>query len=296
MKLFAVILASLLAAAPVARAEEPVQPPQAVDGVAQEEPEDESDPGGSDIDDILDSDEKSSTVGEEKKSMREGTEDEGTPKQIEVPPPRRKVIKVLQPKTFLKLGRFEVMPHIGGVTNDPFIRRIMFGAAIGYHPTEIFGVELMGGFSPDLQDGDYKAVTKQILAANQVSPEISRMMAYGLVNLNFSPFYGKVAVFGRNSIIFDFYGTFGTGIVYTVDDLEVTQQQTDQKALETERQVHPALTFGGGVRVMFGRVGGIRFEVRDISYIGVLQSTQLELKNNLSLMAGASIFFGRRPQ
>lgn len=310
MKLFAVIFASLLATAPFARAEETTPTSaagdpaaasvdaapagQPVDAIVQEEPTDESDPGGSDIDDILDSDEKTSSVGDEKKAMREGTEDEGTPKQVEIPPAKRKVIKVLQPKTFLKLGRFEVMPHVGGVTNDPFIRRIMFGAAVAYHPTELFGVELMGGFAPDLGTADYKAVTKQILAANQVSPEISRMMAYGLVNLNFSPFYGKVATFGRNSIIFDFYGTFGTGIVYTVDDLEVTQQTTDQKAIATERQVHPALSFGGGIRVMFGRVGGIRFEVRDISYIGVLQSTQLELKNNLSLMAGASLFFGRR--
>ncbi|HMV65316.1 MAG TPA: outer membrane beta-barrel domain-containing protein [Myxococcota bacterium] len=291
MKLIAVILASLLAAAPTARADDAQPPP--LDPVAQSGP-DESEPDDSDIDDILAPDDQSSTVGEEKREMRAGTEDATAPKQVEIPPPRRKVIKVLQPKTFLKLGRFEFMPHIGGVTNDPFIRRVMFGGAIAYHPTEIFGIELMGGFSPNLGDADHKAVTKQILSANQVSPEISRMMAYGLLNLNFSPFYGKVAVFGRNSIIFDFYGTFGTGIVYTVDDLEVTQQTLDQKALATERQVHPALSFGGGVRVMFGRVGGIRFEVRDISYIGVLQATQLELKNNLSLMAGASLFFGRR--
>jgi hypothetical protein len=79
-----------------------------------------------------------------------------------------------------------------------------------------------------------------------------------------------------------------------LDDLEVTQQTTDERALATERQVHPAISFGGGIRAMFGRTGGIRFEVRDISYIGVLQSTQLELKNNLAIIAGASIFFGRR--
>lgn len=287
-----VSLATAPAFASDAIAEAPASAP--ADGVAAEEPEEEG--SGTDIDDILGPEEPgSSTVGEEKREIREGTDAAETEKVV-IPPPKKRTIKVLQPKTFLKLGRFEVTPHIGGVTNDPFIRRVMFGAHVGYHATEIFEIELMGGFSPDLKEGDYKAVTKQILTANQVSPEISRMMGYALANANISPFYGKVATFGRNSIIFDFYGTFGAGIVYTVDDLEVTQQDQDEKALATERQVHPAISFGGGIRVMFGRTGGIRFEVRDISYIGVLQSTQLELKNNLALMAGASIFFGRRAE
>ena len=262
--------------------------PTVDDGVSQEDPE------GTDIDDILGPSEPgTSSVGEEKRDMREGTAEEGTEK-VTIPPATKRTIKVLQPKTFLKLGRFEITPHVGGVTNDPFIRRILFGANVGYHASEIFEVELMGGFSPNLGASDQKSVTKQILLANQVSPEISRMEAYALVNANISPIYGKAATFGRNSIIFDFYGTFGTGIVYTVDDLEVTQQTDDERALATERQVHPAISFGGGIRAMFGRTGGIRFEVRDISYIGVLQSTQLELKNNLAIIAGASIFFGRR--
>jgi len=194
----------------------------------------------------------------------------------------------------VKVGRFEGTIYAGGVTNDPFIRRVLVGLDFGYHVTEIFSVELQGSFSPDLGAGDHKAVTKQIIAANQVSPEISRMMSHATLNFNFSPFYGKVATFGRNSIIFDLYGTFGTGIVYTQDDLELTDQVDDPKAQATQNQIHPALTFGGGARIMFGKVAGIRFEVRDLSYINVLESTQLELKNNLMLMGGISLFFGRR--
>jgi outer membrane beta-barrel protein len=254
---------------------------------AQEDPDD--------LGDILgeDTPPKDSSV----RTEREALESEGEKEErvkVDVPEGKRKVIKVLQEKSFVKVGRFEGVIFGGGITNDPFIRRILFGLDLGYHVTEIFQVELQGSFSPDLDTGDHKAVTKQIIAANQVSPEISRMMAHATLNVNFSPFYGKLATFGRNSIIFDLYGTFGTGIVFTQDDLELTEQTDDPKATATQRQIHPALTFGGGVRVMFGKVAGIRFEVRDLSYINVLESTQLELKNNLMLMGGVSIFFGRR--
>lgn len=255
--------------------------------LAQEDPDD--------LGDILGEDEppKDSSVRTERESLEAEAEKEERVK-VDVPEGKRKVIKVLQEKSFVKVGRFEGVIFGGGITNDPFIRRIMFGLDLGYHVTEIFEVELQASFSPDLGAGDHKAVTKQIIAANQVSPEISRMMTHATLNVNFSPFYGKLATFGRNSIIFDLYGTFGTGIVYTSDDLELTEQTDDPKATATQNQVHPALTFGGGARVMFGKVAGIRFEVRDLSYINVLESTQLELKNNLMLMGGVSIFFGRR--
>jgi Ni/Co efflux regulator RcnB len=55
---------------------------------------------------------------------------------------KRRLIKTLQRKNFLKIGRFEVGPHLGFVTNDPFINRYLIGANAGYHITEVFGLEL----------------------------------------------------------------------------------------------------------------------------------------------------------
>ena len=249
-----------------------------------------------DLDDILGPAEDAGpgTVAEERRAFeREAETDEGT--EVEVPEAKKKLIKTLQKKFFLKLGRFEAVPYVGIVTNDPFIQRILFGANLGYHVTEIFEVELQGSYSPNFGQSDWKDITRQITGEgkNQVAPEISRMTYHLLVNFNYSPFYGKIAT-RRSSIMFDIYGTFGAGIVGTSDDLELIGNAGEPQAEATREQVHPALSIGGGLRVAFNKTFALRFEGRTISYIGVLESTKLELKNNLTLMLGASIFFGKR--
>lgn len=231
------------------------------------------------------------SVADERRAM-----EAGEPQRVEVvlPDRKKKVIKTLQKKNFMKIGRFEAMPFVGLVTNDPFVRRIIFGGGIGYHFTEVFGVELQGGFSPDLNRGDWKPVTTQLVDENQVAPEISRMVGHAIANLHFSPLYGKVATVGNTAINFDIYGMAGTGIVYTVDDLDVVQLVGEPLAEATARQIHPAISLGAGLRIAFNRTFALRFEGRNISYVEALDGSRLELKNNLTFQLGASIFFGRR--
>ena len=69
---------------------------------------------------------------------------------------KRRLIKTLQRKNFLKIGRYELAPHIGFVTNDPFINRYLIGAGFAYHITEVLAVEAVGTFSPDFGEGDWK--------------------------------------------------------------------------------------------------------------------------------------------
>jgi len=105
-----------------------------------------------DLDDILGTDdgpeEKPDTVAEEKRAVLRGDVDDTagtTTGPLEMPEERERrlrPIKVLQPKEFLKIGRYEVTPHLGFVTNDPFVNRYLVGAEFVYHATEIFGVGL----------------------------------------------------------------------------------------------------------------------------------------------------------
>jgi outer membrane beta-barrel protein len=265
--------------------------PVADDAVAQDE-------GGDDLEDILGPSAPApttTTVGEERRAVEEEARQELGQTEVVVPDARRKVIKTITKKPFVKLHRLEAVPYVGMVTNDPFIRRILFGANLGYHLTDIFEIELQGSFAPNFGEGDYKPITRQITAegANQVAPEISRMMWHMMAMFNYSPFFGKIAT-RRSTINFDIYASLGAGVVGTKDDLELIGNTDDPLALATEKQVHPGLTLGGGLRVAFNKTFALRFETRTISYIGVLESTKLELKNNLTLMLGASIFFGRR--
>lgn len=203
----------------------------------------------------------------------------------------RRIIQTRQRKTFLKLNRFEAAPMIGLVTNDPFINRYLLGVALSRHVTEVFSVEATWTFSPDFGEGDWKAITEQLVNNNQVSPDISKIEHFGTVNFQYSPIYGKLAVVGANIINFDIFAAFGGGYVVTRDDLKALQAEDDPQAQATENQFHPATTFGGGFRVTFNDMVAARVEARSLIYIETINSTTLEMKNNLLFMAGASIFF-----
>ncbi|MEZ4234858.1 MAG: outer membrane beta-barrel domain-containing protein [Myxococcota bacterium] len=205
--------------------------------------------------------------------------------------PKKRIIQTFQRKNFLKINRAEPAVMAGFVTNDPFVNRYLLNVGIGYHITEIFAVEASGYLSPDLGTGDYKAITHQIIEENDVTPDISKIQFFGSIAFQFSPIYGKIAVGAHRIIGFDLYALAGTGIVNTLDDLAALQKVGEPEAEATKSQFHPTLNYGGGARVIFGKSFAVRIEGRGLSYIEVLESTTLEMKNNFTLLAGASIFF-----
>lgn len=213
--------------------------------------------------------------------------------EVALPAEREKrVIQTLQQKNFMKIQRYEVAPHLGFVTNDPFINRYLVGVAFAYHVTEIFAVEVSGTFSPDLDEFDWKPITHQIIEENQVTPDISKIQFYANVNFQYSPIYGKVAVGNNRIIVFDIFGVMGTGIVNTADDLTALGQDPPEPIAEnTQNELHPTINVGGGLRVVFSPSFALRAEGRGVSYIEVLESTTLEMKNNFTLLASASFFF-----
>ena len=270
--------------------EEP--PVEAADAVA-DEAEDEAD---DELQDILNGG-RQETVEDEKRAVREGDLDDrvGIRSETIILPEdaaaKRRLIKVNQRKAFLKLRRWELsLPRLGFVTNDPFINRYLVGVGVGYHLTEVFSIEFDGTYSPDFGKADWKPITIQLVEKNKVSPDISKIAYYGNVNFAFSPIYGKMAVFGRNIIMFDVFGAFGTGFVHTVDDLEALQATEDDDAIATQAQYHPTTNFGGGFRIIFNRSVAFRLEGRSMIYIETINSTTLEMKNNFMLVASGSIF------
>ena len=286
------VLAGLILAGP-AWADDAAPLDADLDGIAQDDSEDEDDDF---LDDLLNED-STDTVEQEVDAMKRGDLDDniGVAREEIVLPEeeqrRRRVIKTLQAKNFLKIGRFEISPHVGFVANDPFLNRYIGGAGAGYHATEIFEIELDFAFAPDLGTTDWKPLTKQLVNENRVSPDISKLLYYGSLSFGFSPIYGKVAVVGRKIILFDIFGSFGMGAARTQDDLEALQaEQGDQRAEATASQIHPTTNLGGGLRVIFSENVAARLEAKSLIYIETVQSTTLEMKNNLILQASVSIF------
>ena len=283
-------LSMLTAAVPFTANASSETTPNSYDAVALDDEDD-------DLDDILNSDDGTEdSVKEEKDAVKEGNVDDqvGTRSNNvlgeEISKRKRLPIKVLQRKKFLKVGRFEVGPHLGFVTNDPFINRYMVGASFAYHITEIFAAELTGTFAPDFGKGDWKPITTQLVNQNKVSPDISKIIWTTAVNFQFSPIYGKLAL-SKGTINFDVFGVFGMGVVGTNDDLLALQCDDDPQCIDSEVQTHPTSNIGGGFRVIFSKNLALRLEGRSLIYIETINSTTLEMKNNFILAASATFFF-----
>ncbi len=258
-------------------------------------------------DDSKDSKDTSTDTGDDNtdessvKSEKDSVKNEKTAKPVDdldSKKSKHRVIKVIQKKNFMKIGRYEVGPQIGFVTNDPFLNRYILGATLDYHITEIFAAEVQLDYSPILgksgsgtSDPDWKPLTKQILSENSVSPDISKLNGMGSVALSFSPIYGKAAV-GRKIIAFDIFGAFGLGAIHTVDDYNALQvKETDPDYVSTAIEWHPTTVISGGARVAFGESVAARLEGKATSYIEAINGGTLEMKNNFILQGGVTFFF-----
>ncbi len=279
--------------------------PSDLDGIAQddqsddssseegEEEDEEEDRAGDILDEIL-GEQPVETASEEMEAMREEPIlpiGDATSAMVPEKAKSKRVIKTIQKKSFLKLGRFEVVPNVAFVTNDPFLNRYIVGAGMGYHFTEIFEAEVNLGFSPILGEADWKSLTHQLVENNHVSPDLSPLTYFGNATFVFSPIYGKVALSNGRIIPFDIFAAFGMGVVRTSDDLEALQREGEPDALATANQVHPTTNFGGGLRIVLSESMAVRLEGRSLVYIETVSSTTLEMKNNFILSGGVSFFF-----
>jgi len=233
------------------------------------------------------------SVKSEQDAVRNGTAE---PKKTAEVVTRRNPIQTIQKKNFLKVGRFEVGPTIGSVVNDPFLKRFIIGGVFDYHFTEVFGVEVQVAYAPIFgtggeNDPDWKQLSKQLRQMNSVAPDISKLTLNASASFMFSPIYGKAAIF-RTILIFDIFGNFGGGIVKTSDDLvALGADESDTEAVATQFEYHPTTIIGGGIRVAFNKTVAMRIEGKSMSYIEVINSSTLEMKNNFIFQGGATFFF-----
>jgi outer membrane beta-barrel protein len=260
------------------------------DGIVQEDDDDDDD---DDFDDLF-GDPDDESVEDEQEAVRSGDIDDrvGVVSEDILKAKALKsdrLIKTIQRKNFLKLGRFEASPYVGFVTNDPFINRYLFGVGGAYHLTEIFALEANIGYAPNLGQADWKPLTKQLVEENKVSPDISKLTMFSNVGFQFSPIYGKVAINGSRIVNFDIFAAFGLGTTLTQDDLEALGDESPE-AQATANQWHPTTNIGGGARVVFNDMIAFRVEGRSMVYIETIASKTLEMKNNFILVASTSFF------
>lgn len=224
------------------------------------------------------------------------------------PPLKRKkrgIVKVIQKKFFLKYRRLEVTPQLGYVGNDHFIQRLAVGAGIGYHINDLLNVEFVFHYLPDLEETDYKALTRRFRNEEEVVPDISRITFLGVANLTLSPIYGKIELGTRSIINYDIYLGAGFGVAMSKDDTAIILSPCDQWQTVAERkadvangcqyvdQAHFVTNAGGGLRIVFNEWIGVRLDARQYTHIEQVYrdgDIGLEMKQNFMVSLGASFF------
>lgn len=225
---------------------------------------------------------------------------------------KKRLIKVIQRKFFIKYGRFELTPTFGYIDNDHFVRRISVGLGATVHLNDVLSIEILAHYLPNLGTADYKELTSNFQAGAEVVPDINRAVFLGVANLGFAPIFGKVELGTLRVINYDIYISGGAGVGYTEDDTDIVdspckEYSPSEADLHTEagcqyvHQVHPVTDFGGGLRVVFNNWIGVKLDFRQFTHIEQVYrdaeaDIALEMKQNFMISIGASFFFPPEPR
>ena len=175
-------------------------------------------------------------------------------------------IKSVQRKVFLKKKRFELYPYFGLDLNDPFYQHYVLGFSGAYHFADSFAVEARyGRVIGRTTQGAVKLVRVNAGAICENCPEFEQHLD---VDLNWSPIYGKISLFGESIVHFDTYLTAGPGL------------------FGTDNGFNPAVNVGIGQRYFINDWLVVRAELRN--YIFVEKREEISDVQNL-LILGLSV-------
>jgi len=192
-------------------------------------------------------------------------------------------------RLLLRDNRFELGPQFGFAINRPFYHAILLGVKAEYHFSDWIAVGATFGYAPNplnIKTGLTDNILGQLpdtydpSTATQLVP--SKAMAENpMLRLNMllgaqasiTPFFGKMALFSKLFLNYDFYGFLGFGAaMYSdkcgscsyVDGTGTTIDYSNPTA-----GFKPGLTFGAGLHFFFNNWVALNAEIRDTAIPGV---------------------------
>lgn len=211
--------------------------------------------------------------------------------------PRRSALDKLEdgPATrnrlVLRGGRFELTPTMGFTMNDAFQRNAMFGAHLGYHITDRWEIGATGLYGISFNTGLADEIEAQ-------RPEKAKAGEFSSVQLlvsgevQYTPLYGKYALFGRTVMNYD---------IHLIAGFAAAQVKGD----DIIDEFNPGAVVGLGFRTFVTDGIAINVEVRDYIYSSSLNAVKpvdgdkaeadASLRNNFAVTVGAGFYFPQAP-
>lgn len=183
---------------------------------------------------------------------------------------------------------FDVGLSVGGVLNDPYLRRPIATSALTWHVTDTFAAELTAGFLPDLGELGHKPPAA-LLEEHRIHFDDTRLNGFVAGRAVFTPVEGVLwrspCDAGRFALA---YGV-GFGVARTTDDLEALGCTGLPQCESTKRQYLPTTTFGPSARLWVSDDTALTLDLASLVYIETLAGFWLELKDPVSVAVGLSV-------
>jgi outer membrane beta-barrel protein len=179
----------------------------------------------------------------------------------------------------LRESRFELTPQVGFTMNRDFYHTMLGGLKAEYHFNDYFSLAVGGSFGavnmrtgladnivnqlPDTYNGD--AAHQLVPSKDMATKPMLKINYMVTADLKATPFFGKMALFGKLFFNYDFYGFGGFGGVGMKDDCGTNEcvlgDGTDFS--NPSKGFKPGGTFGVGFHMFFNNWVALNVELRD---------------------------------
>jgi outer membrane beta-barrel protein len=237
-------------------------------------------------------------------------------------------------------GRFELSPTFEATINADFRQTLSGGLKAEYHLSDMFSVGGVGFYGQSVNT----TLTDRILATlpenptpgdptpskAQFSQHLNSMPLHGAAYVSVTPWYGKLAAFGRAFVNFDFYFSGGLAFAQLTNNCDITVCSDPEPGIE--RRIDPetgeefivpdnnpnddpplndglafGLYLGGGIHVFINNWIALDLTVRDywfsdnpsgldFNYDLAVTKDDKRFLHHIFMGVGLSIFFPTTPQ
>jgi outer membrane beta-barrel protein len=181
-------------------------------------------------------------------------------------------VKSVQKKLYVKRRRVELAPYFTFQLNDPYYFRLGAAVRLAFYLADTIAISLRGTYLSTIPTEDVR-VAKRVFDSRVF---FSRPFGMVMADLEWSPFYGKVA-FSNSILQLDGFLVLGAGGVYT-------------ETSPTEG-IHPAFDIGGGLRFIVRDWVAVNAALINTTYVEAPAGTVKNIvQNAMMLHVGLSIF------
>ncbi len=195
----------------------------------------------------------------------------------------------------LRENRFVVSPLLGVTLNDAFKRSALVGLQFDYHLTDAFsvGANSTYGISGDSALGERIAAARPGQTSQGAFTEVYLLSS---AEVSYRPLFGKVALFERIAVSYDFHLVAGVGVAGLAGSEETQGFQ-------------PMGVLGAGMRIFIDQSMALSLQIRDHIYSVAENAVvnpllfgtddpqaEAELTNNFAFTLGYGFYFPREPR